>query len=134
MDRGRLHWVVVTLGVFWFGVFLPAHQRGAVQLPGPKPAAIAPGAAECTSQMTGLPSCCRPRPVESSPTSGRGRPMPTRSCAVCHLSELTVPPPPLVIPPHRLALLLVLPVERSHAPDRLGPCVTYLGRAPPLAI
>ncbi|QNN22893.1 hypothetical protein HED60_11645 [Planctomycetales bacterium ZRK34] len=112
MTQRNLQIFILAWAVAWFVAIVPAHQRGAVVVPGAEPAA-----ASCDS-------CCE--------SGGKSRPDdPVQRCAVCHIvAKLDVPPAVELFTPRLgvveyLRIVLCCDVE---APESM---LTIQGRAPP---
>lgn len=123
MLRRVLNIAALLWATWWFVYFAPMHQRGAVQVAGPDPAA-APAKAEH--------SCCATdRPASSPPQEAPER-NPSSRCAVCYLVAGLDIPPTLVLDVPELGLLRLLPTppltDQVASVDRL---LLRHGRAPP---
>ena len=106
-----LRWLVLLFTAAWFGVLVPVHQRGAIQLPG------------------GTTSCCAHK-AEKACHSGSQKPdVPAKggsgNCAVCYfVAGLDLPAPVMLdVPPLGPAeptdrVDLPIPAEREHIRTR----------------
>jgi hypothetical protein len=94
MDSRLLRWLVLGFACLWFGMLVPIHQRGQIQLPGSK-AQAAELATQCARTPDGAAHCHKP------PHEQTGQPQPAKqdgdkpeNCAVCHyILGLHIPPP-----------------------------------------
>jgi hypothetical protein len=116
-----LRWLVLLFTGAWFGVLVPMHQRGAIQLPG------AP--ASCCAHRDVADRACHKGPSKSDAPAKNG----SGNCAVCYFVAtldlpasvmLDVPPLGPAEPVERLDL--PVPADREHVRTRCE-------RGPPLA-
>jgi hypothetical protein len=111
----------------WFVVLVPAHQRGAIPVPGD-------GAAHVMSCCAGGTDSSRTHASRDGKQSPAGPERSSHSCAVCQFIAGLDVPPPLVIdaPPLRLAPLGDAPRPSQSVPFLID--VTPIQeRAPPVA-
>lgn len=97
MSSRPLRWLVLCFACLWFGMLVPVHQRGAIQLPG---LATAAGSSE-------KDSCCHKSDSHSSKDSQKSR----DNCAVCHFVAGLHTPPPATTVQSRPELVRDRPVE-----------------------
>src|SRR5687768_9574812 len=101
LNRRGYRWLLLAFACAWFGVLVPVHQRGIVQLPGP---------ARCHP-------CC-PDQVETAAAGGKcPAPDPAKgkdpsNCAICYFIATLDVPPPLTIYVPRLDAVAVDEVSR----------------------
>lgn len=121
MRRPALRWLVLLFTCAWFGVLLPVHNRGAIQLPG------SPGPT-CCQRVTSPSKPCHQTPGKDCPPG-----KPAGNCAVCYfVAGLDLPVPVMLdVPPLGPAepvarFELPAPAEREHTRARCE-------RGPPLA-
>ena len=146
MRQRWLHITMLLWAVWWFGLFLPAHQRGQITVPGAQESLVKTACAgACPPQPDTGPACHTAGDPDPDHEAGRSHHPeeqgpcdhehedddPTRQCAVCHLvAKLPTPAPPdLTVPP-----LGPLHAQAPHAARSLVslPCApVYFGRAPP---
>ena len=128
MSSRLLRWMVLGFACLWFGMLVPVHQRGQIQLPG----------SNATADTT--PHCNRPdAPCHRKLHDGKqqqqqpAKPTNRENCAVCQFIIFGLhAPPPVTWYVEGLGLVEVLAVER-HAD--IAHCATILpfhGRAPPV--
>jgi hypothetical protein len=124
MQSLALRWFVLLFTVAWFGVLVPIHQRGAIQLPG------SPVSSCCVHKNDGTAAkACHGEPQQSqNPTRNS-----SGNCAVCFfVAGLDLPAPVMLdVPPLGPAepvaqFDLPVPAEREHIR-------THFERGPPLA-
>jgi len=118
----RLTAVVLLL---WFGVVLPTHRIGVLQMPVTGPA----GDALAQQLESTAPSCCR---VPQSDGERRAPRPATKSCAICWLlaHSIQATPPDLSLP--RLAFLQRLPFDQPQDATCASQPLPIAGRAPPV--
>ena len=124
--RSRLvNLTMVLLLSGWFTIIVPAHQRGAIRLPGSdaQPAA-APGS--CCSKTTA--SGCHGDPADSE-SEDPGDPV--RSCAVCHLVAKLSTPDVFIMPLPAAEPIAALPVAAPAEPGGTDFISPRRSRAPP---
>jgi hypothetical protein len=126
-----LRWLVLLFTCAWFGVLVPVHNRGAIQLPGSGGHACCTKPAEAVADAS-VPACHRkaaakPHCPTDQPSKGSG------NCAVCYfVAGLDLPVPVMLdVPPLGLAepiatFDLPTPADREHVRTRCE-------RGPPLA-
>jgi hypothetical protein len=125
--------LVLGFACLWFGMLVPVHQRGQVQLPGPagvdQAAAAAAGAGHCTRTDADAP--CRknhPEPGRDDDDDGaRG------NCAVCHFIAGLHAPPPITAVEASLGLLGELPPAATPVAPHRHPALPFHGLDPPAA-
>ena len=118
--------LVLGFACLWFGMLVPVHQRGQVQLPGPGGAERASAAARCNRTDADAP--CRkdrPQPAGGDRESGR--------CAVCHFIVGLHAPPPVTAVEAALGLLGTLPPESAPVAPRRHSALPFHGLDPPAA-
>jgi hypothetical protein len=123
-----LNIAVLAFACLWYGVVLPAHQRGAIRLPEPASAQLAGDCCHAAAPDPATEPDCHTPSGDKRPKSD-----PVTHCAVCQLVSVTAPPPVIfydVAPLYLLAQLAPCPVHflLCHAP--LDP---HSGRDPPAA-
>jgi hypothetical protein len=126
MRRPAVRWLVLLFTCAWFGVLVPVHRRGAIQLPGATPACCAHKSVAADAPA----SACHDagsRKSQAPTKSGSG------NCAVCFfVAGLDLPAPVMLdVPPLGMAepiarFDLPHPADREHVRTRCE-------RGPPLA-
>jgi hypothetical protein len=136
MDRRITRIFVLGFACLWFGMLVPIHQRGQIQLPGPG-FARADGATDTKAHCPGGPNApChakqKARPG-SAPGDGPAEDAAGGGCAVCHfIAGLDLPAPiDLGIAP--LGFLHALPSEVAPAAPARHGALPFHGLDPPLA-
>ena len=124
MRSRLLRWMVLGFACLWFGMLLPVHQRGQIQLPG-------------NSATTATVSHCnRPdAPCHRKLHDGKeqpGKPVSRENCAVCQLILGLHAPPPVTWYVERLGLVEVLATDRQADAARCAIILPFHGRAPPV--
>lgn len=116
MPRKLFTWWLIAFTFAWFGMLVPAHDRGRIQLPG------LPAAGEHSCCATAAHKKSDPAPVKN-----------TGNCAVCYfIATLDLPPAfELGIEPLALAAIENAPQPAAVVPA--GPSLTYRSRGPPQA-
>ena len=114
MRSRLLRWIVLGFACLWFGMLLPVHQRGRIQLPG-----------RVASRAHA--SCCRAHDGKQQPDKPANR----ENCAVCQLILGLHAPPPVTWYVERLGLIEVLAAERQADLARCATILPFHGRAPP---
>jgi len=118
---------IIWLG-WWFGMFLPGHQRGSVQLPGSggKPQL----SSCCPSEVTEAPSChaVPTKQNDSEDDSSDGSPS---NCALCQIINTLSTPPTVLGSVEPLGLLTVLNDPAGSTRPMSRSVRLALGRAPP---
>jgi hypothetical protein len=131
MRLPALRWLVLVFTCAWFGVLVPVHQRGAIQLPGSAAHAccMKPGG-DAVAGAASVPACHRKAATEDKDApAGKS----SGNCAVCYfVAGLDLPAPVMLdVPPlggaEPIATFdLPAPAEREHVRTRFE-------RGPPLA-
>lgn len=122
--------MVLGFACLWFGMLVPIHQRGQIQLPGANATAGATAAAESHCNRPDAPCHRKAKDGKPSPAKSGSK----DNCAVCHLiiTGLHAPPPHTVYV-ERLGLVEVLAVERQEDIAHAATILPFHGRAPPVA-
>ena len=130
MRSAALRWIVLAFTCAWFGVLVPIHQRGSIQLPGG-------GTSCCETKKTetaqaDVPACHR-KPVAPADDHDAPPAKPASNCAVCYfVAALDLPAPVLLtVPP--LGPAEPLPTFDLPTPAEREYIATCLERGPPLA-
>ena len=119
MRSSALRWLVLLFTIAWFGVLVPVHNRGAIQLPGSAAHACCKQSSDAAA--ANVPACHKPK--------SDGKPEPAKSgggnCAVCYfVAGLDLPAPVMLdVPPLGPAepvaqFDLPTPAEREHTRTR----------------
>src|SRR3954468_19055953 len=110
MSSRLLRWMVLGFTCLWFGVLLPVHQRGQIQLPG------------SAARVGACARCGRPEAPAHKGEPAKSAPKDPGNCAVCHFIAGLNVPPPVTVYVVRLGLTNVIPVERpAVVPARPAP-------------
>jgi hypothetical protein len=121
--------MVLGFACLWFGMLVPIHQRGQIQLPGSSSSSSS-ATAEATSH------CSRPdAPCHRKAHDGKqppGKPTNPENCAVCHFILGLHVPPPVTWCVERLGLVEVLTVERQAGMAHSATILPFHCRAPPV--
>ena len=125
MDSRFLRWMVLGFTCLWFGVLVPVHQRGQIQLPGRAPTAGTPPA-HCSKMAAGSACHKQPAPQEDAPAS-------TGNCAVCHYILGIHTPPPVTTYVARLGLTNDAPAEVRVVVPLRHAAMPFFGLDPPAA-
>ncbi|MBC7785500.1 MAG: DUF2946 family protein [Burkholderiales bacterium] len=121
MNSRRLNWLVLGFTCLWFGMFVPVHQRGLMQLPG------GVAAAHCSTEK---PSHCQKKTAGKKPVEKQSPK--TANCAVCHFIAGLHVPPPVTVVESRLGLLDLRPLVKPATPVISRQVLPIHGRAPPI--
>ena len=124
MSSRLLRWMVLGFTCLWFGVLLPVHQRGQIQLPGAAP------------RVAG-PSCCNHSDASRHRSTHDGKQQPAKpsnpeNCAVCHFIAGLDVPPPVTWYVERQGLVESVPAEQHVAVPHRAEILPFHGRAPPV--
>lgn len=128
MDRRWLRILVLGFACLWFGMLVPVHQRGQIQLPGSADAAATKSAQARHCNRTDADAPCR-KGQRAPDDDGGGQ----GSCAVCHFIAGLQVPPQVTVAPRPLGLLRTLPAEDGPAAPSRHPALPFHGLDPPLA-
>jgi hypothetical protein len=127
MSSPLLRWFVLGFACLWFGMLVPVHQRGMIQLPG---AADARGLSHCNRGEERTASCCK---TQTKQNGGGKAPVTQGNCAVCHFIAGLHAPPPVTMYIAQLGLLRDQPLTfLSIAPLRHA-ALPFHGLDPPRA-
>jgi hypothetical protein len=104
--------------MFWFGVVIPAHQRGVVTVPGSE---------NCCE-------CCCCQTADAKPSNSQSPQDRSKHCAICDFAaHVTIPPPvDFTLPP--LGLLDRLPAQIAHDLISRLVLIPFDGRGPPALV
>ena len=116
--------MVLGFACLWFGMLVPVHQRGQIQLPG----ASATAAAE--SHCNRPDAACHRKAKDGQPAPVK--PGSSKNCAVCHFIIAGLhAPPPVTWYVERLGLVEVRAIERQAEIAHATTILPFHGRAPP---
>ena len=118
--------LVLGFACLWFGMLVPVHQRGQVQLPGPSGAEQASAASGARCNRTDAEAPCRKNRSEE----GGGESEPGR-CAVCQFIIGLHAPPPVTVVEASLGLLGTLSPEPARVAPHRHPALPFHGLDPP---
>lgn len=122
MEGRALRILLVAWAVWWFTWFVPAHQRGAIEVPGAE-AGASSGCCAPPAAAEAEPHC--PPPDERDPV---------RRCAVCDLvTKLDGPPEVVFTAPPLGPAGMHWPTVRAQ-PRACAPIPVYLSRGPPRSV
>ena len=110
----QLRFIVLIFACLWYGLILPAHQRGAIRLP------------ETAGEQRH--ACCEQK---RSPDGKPAKSDPVSHCAVCQLVSVTAPPPPICFDVVPLGLLTRFVPQSIHFALCTAPLDPHSGRDPP---
>jgi hypothetical protein len=113
--------MVLGFTCLWFGVLLPVHQRGQIQLPG------------SAARVSACARCVRTDTPSHKGEPARNTPKDRGNCAVCHFIAGLNVPPPVTVYVARLGLTNVMPVERPAVVPARHPALPFHGLDPPIA-
>lgn len=131
MSSRFLRWMVLGFACLWFGMLVPIHQRGMIQLPGPSRAdATTPQASHC-SRSGDVNAPCHKRQAASSERDGEKTPPVEGNCAVCHFIVGLHAPPPVTVYVARLGLLREAPTEEPAFTPLRHAALPFHGLDPP---
>lgn len=127
LQSESLRWLVLAWVLLFFGLIVPGHRRGIVQLSthGSPASPLADGAAKpfcplCTSTSTDPDT----KPDPTAPIN----------CAICHLkAQLDTPPPFILIPTRGENLAYLLRHVSTFDAPASAVLSTLRGRPPPVA-
>jgi hypothetical protein len=119
--------MVLGFACLWFGMFVPVHQRGQIQLPGNNATAAAVN--HCNNPNA---PCHRKMADARQQKQQPGKPTNRENCAVCHFILGLHAPPPVTWYVERLGLIESLPAERQAAVPHCAVILPFHGRAPPM--
>ncbi len=123
MNSRFLRWMVLGFTCLWFGMLVPVHQRGQIQLPGPALAA----SGGCCPKQNDAKAACR-----DTETSKNEKPAPDPGhCAVCHFIAGLQAPPPVTIYVACLGLTRILPVDHVCVVPLRHAALPFHGLDPP---
>ena len=115
--------MVLGFACLWFGMLVPVHQRGQIQLPGASASAGTGG------------HCSRPDAPCHKKGAGKGEPgKPPKdrgNCAVCHFIVGLHAPPPVTVYVARLGLLETLRPDRPAIVRLRHAALPFHGLDPP---
>jgi hypothetical protein len=118
--------MVLGFACLWFGMLVPVHQRGQIQLPG----------SDNGASTVGISHCNRPdAPCHRKAAAGKPQPnapVNRENCAVCHFILGLHAPPPVTWYVERLGLVEVLAAQRHAAVPHCAAILPFHGRAPPV--
>lgn len=125
--------MVLGFACLWFGALVPVHQRGMIQLPGPRPSVAASEPSHC-SRSGGVDAPCHKRPAAAAAADtndGRKAPPVEGNCAVCHFILGLHTPPPATVYVACLGLLDEAPVEEHVVAPLRHAALPFHGLDPP---
>ena len=136
MSSPLLRWSVLAFACLWFGMLVPVHQRGQIQLPGPAVAACDTGTCP---QSNPVPACHTKKSASQCDHKGHTTPddapaTPKRGgggCAVCHFIAGLHAPPPAVVYEANLGLLESRPAGDVPAIPLRHAALPFHGLDPP---
>ena len=115
--------LVLGFACLWFGMLVPIHQRGQIQLPGGKSEAAAAGRCQRADGH-----CAK----QSKPADQKGDTQQDRdNCAVCHFVAGLHAPPPVTVVETRLGLVRDLPVDHAFVAPLRHAALPFHGLDPP---
>jgi hypothetical protein len=125
MSSPLLRWSVLAFACLWFGMLVPVHQRGQIQLPGGR--ADAASAVHCK----GADGHCnkKTKPAGKQDGTPKGR----ENCAVCHFVAGLHAPPPVTAVEARLGLVRDMPAEHAVVVMLRHAALPFHGLDPPAA-
>ena len=123
MTSRLTRFLVLGFACLWFGMLVPIHQRGQIQLPGGKSEA-AP-ARHCKS-ADGHCAKKTQQPDQQKDTDDN-----RDNCAVCHFVAGLHAPPPVTVVETRLGLVRDLPVDHDFAAPPRHAALPFHGLDPP---
>ena len=141
MSSPLLRWSVLAFACLWFGMLLPVHQRGQIQLPGPG-GSVACDRAGCGKSAAPVPAChkkkacdhaAHPGASQGDTKGGEKKPAKTGNCAVCHFIAGLHAPPPATIYVQYLGLLESRPVDDHFTAPLRHAAMPFHGLDPPTA-
>src|SRR5688500_18425504 len=116
--------LVLGFACMWFGMLVPIHQRGQIQLPGGKSEA-AP-ASHCKSADGHCAKKTPPPEQKKDTDDNRGD-----NCAVCHFVAGLHTPPPVTVVEVRLGLVRDVPVDHAVLIPLRHAALPFHGLDPP---
>jgi hypothetical protein len=119
--------MVLGFACLWFGMLVPVHQRGQIQLPGSDATAAA------VSHCNRPDAPCHRKIHDGKQQQQPGTPTNRENCAVCQFIVYGLHlPPPVTWYVERLGLVEVLAAERHADIARCAAILPFHGRAPPV--
>jgi hypothetical protein len=118
--------MVLGFACLWFGMLVPVHQRGQIQLPGSN------ATADTTTHCNRPDAPCHRKALDGKQQQP-GKPANRENCAVCQFIIFGLhAPPPVTWYVERLGLVEVLAVERQADVAHCTTILPFHGRAPPV--
>jgi hypothetical protein len=124
MHSRLLRCILLGFTCLWFGMLVPMHQRGQIQLPGSEREQASAAGGCC--QKAAKPSCH----AGKSPKGGKPAPNPG-NCAVCHFIIGLHAPPPVTFVETRHGLLELARAEEPATIVARHAALPFHGLDPP---
>jgi hypothetical protein len=130
MSSRLLRWIVLGFTCLWFGMLVPIHQRGQIQLPGRGASASVAPSGHCN--RADAPCHRKVAAGDKQHPQKPGTPGDRENCAVCQFILGLHAPPPVTWYVERLGLVEVLAAAHYDAVAHCNVVLPIQGRAPPV--
>jgi hypothetical protein len=123
MDSRFTRWLVLGFACLWFGMLVPIHQRGQIQLPG------------ASAEMSRAKHCNKPNghcKKSEQPDKQEGEGKDRDNCAVCHFIAGLHAPPPVTVVETRLGLVRDVPLDHAFVAPLRHAALPFHGLDPPI--